>query len=79
MKRSVGGVIPSEKILQLSKASKKQDRQLDHQLVSDLFAGITMRFSTGMVAARTFIIMDDDIIQATFFPIHSVSHDVFYI
>ena len=79
MKRSVGRVMPSEKILQLSKASKKQDRQLDHQLVSDLFAGITMRFSTGMVAARTFIIMDDDIIQATFFPSLTVSHDVFYI
>ena len=55
------------KILELSKASKKQDRQLDHQVVSDLFAGITMRFSTGMVAARTFIIMDDNIIKATFF------------
>ena len=58
---------------------QKNKRQLDHQLVSDLFAGITMRFSTGMVAARTFIIMDDDIIQATFFfySFRFVSHDVF--
>ena len=68
--------MPSEKILELSKALKKNKKQLDHQLVSDLFAGITMRFSTVMVAARTFIIMDDDIIQATFSPILFVSHDV---